>query len=397
MENRTKPVIVAIADDFTGAAEVAAVGLRYGLKPEVQTSFFQDTAADLLVIDTCTRSKSVSQTAARLADLFTQLRPLPTAWIYKKVDSVLRGPVAAELETIAAFLKKDRILLLPANPSLGRQIRRGFYFVNAKPLHETDFAKDPEYPATSSEVLKLLGRTRSLKTLSLNQPQSVPAGSLAIADARSHDDVLAWAQKLDDLTLPAGAAEFFATILETRGLKLSDTPIAFEHPKDMTSLFVCTSPSSYSRKAIEQAKIFNVPLCEMPPHLFETEKHPRESIDQWVNDAADAFTQSRAVLVAINRPVSPSRLLARKLCCHTGDMIYHLMKKIQIQELYIEGGATASAIFNRFEWQRFFPSCEIAPGVIRMSLEAQKDFHVTVKPGSYRWPDNIWHFTKKTP
>lgn len=49
-------MIVVVADDFTGAVELAGVGLRYGLKAEVQTVVSPNTKAELAVIDADTRS-----------------------------------------------------------------------------------------------------------------------------------------------------------------------------------------------------------------------------------------------------------------------------------------------------------------------------------------------------
>ena len=51
-------MIAVIADDFTGAAESAAVSLRFGLNAELQTALNPDSKADLIVIDTDTRSRT---------------------------------------------------------------------------------------------------------------------------------------------------------------------------------------------------------------------------------------------------------------------------------------------------------------------------------------------------
>src|SRR5439155_13896885 len=78
-------------------------------------------------------------------------------WIYKKVDSVLRGHLLVELEAMMDQLGLNRALLVPANPSLERVVRNGQYFVRGKPIHETDFRLDPEYPRYTSSVGELLG------------------------------------------------------------------------------------------------------------------------------------------------------------------------------------------------------------------------------------------------
>lgn len=73
------------------------------------------------------------------------LRHLRARWIYNKTDSVLRGNVTHEVEAVIQALGLDGVLLVPANPSLGRTIEGGRYFVRGRPLHETEFARDPRH------------------------------------------------------------------------------------------------------------------------------------------------------------------------------------------------------------------------------------------------------------
>jgi uncharacterized protein YgbK (DUF1537 family) len=383
-------MIVVIADDFTGAAELAAIGLRYGLKAEVQTKLNLQTDSELLVIDTDTRSCSASEARSKVQQVITQLLKIQPDWIYKKVDSVLRGQPAAELEAIIELLPQDRVILIPANPSFGRIIRRGQYFINTKPLHETSFAADPEYPASSSDILELLAKPRSLQKLAMHHPQPIPPNTLAIGDAATPDDLLAWAELIDQQTFGAGAAEFFNSILLSRGFAQKSVEQAFQHDKDKNTLFVCTSSSAYSKSAIQQAKIFNIPVCEMPAELFETDTPPEQFLNNWTEETVEAIGSNPSVIIAINRPVSPSRVLARKLCGLTATMINNLFDQVSIEQLYIEGGATASALFKLLKWQQFYPICELAPGVITMKVQQRPDICLTIKPGSYPWPDNIW-------
>ena len=49
-------MLIVIADDFSGAAEIGGIGWRYGLNAEVQLTFDPRSNADLIVIDADTRS-----------------------------------------------------------------------------------------------------------------------------------------------------------------------------------------------------------------------------------------------------------------------------------------------------------------------------------------------------
>ena len=56
-------MIAVIADDFTGAAELAGISLRYGLSVEVFLNNVTATDADVIVV--CTDSRSLNNTNAK--------------------------------------------------------------------------------------------------------------------------------------------------------------------------------------------------------------------------------------------------------------------------------------------------------------------------------------------
>src|SRR4051812_19714049 len=113
--------LVVIADDLTGAAEIAAIGHRHGLSASVISAGSQATEdVELLVFDTDSRLDEPDVAAEKISTLARALRERPRALIYKKTDSVLRGPVRAELEALARGLDTPRVLLVPANPALKR-------------------------------------------------------------------------------------------------------------------------------------------------------------------------------------------------------------------------------------------------------------------------------------
>src|SRR3954454_19384753 len=122
-------MIGVIADDLTGAAELGAVGKRLGLKAEIVCNNEPGSTADLVCVDTDSRSCTASEAAKRAAAGAKLLQAAGARWIYKKVDSVLRGNVTAEVEAVMQQLGLNRALVLPADPSLGRIIRDGQYFV----------------------------------------------------------------------------------------------------------------------------------------------------------------------------------------------------------------------------------------------------------------------------
>jgi len=209
-------MIVVIADDMTGAAELAGIGIRYGLKvtvcmevPELPVG----GPGELLVIAMDTRSMKrldVDDEMLRVIKAVLRLRP---EWVYKKTDSVLRGHVVSELTMMSGVMDVDRILLVPANPALGRTIKKGRYYINGVPIHETSFSNDPEFPVKHSRIREMLRVPVAVLPLGA----SLPDHEIIVGEVETVGDLYAWAGYVDKRTLPAGAAGFFEALLRKEG------------------------------------------------------------------------------------------------------------------------------------------------------------------------------------
>jgi uncharacterized protein YgbK (DUF1537 family) len=200
-------MIVVLADDLSGAAEMGGMAHRHGLSADVLTTSASsqvpaDLDVDVLVIDTDSRACSAGDAMRRVSHTAEQCRAMPVDWIFKKVDSVLRGHVVAELGALFEAFGQVRALLIPANPALGRTISGRDYRVYGQLLHETDFANDPEYPALTSNVVELLAERDSLGiagqwpvcVAAVNDP--FPERGIVVGETRSATDLAAWAQCL---------------------------------------------------------------------------------------------------------------------------------------------------------------------------------------------------------
>jgi len=383
-------MIVVIADDLTGAAEIGGTGLRYGLVPEIQTYFSSDTEADILVIDANTRSLTSENAILETQRILKQLKAFPIDLVYKKVDSVLRGHVLDELQVFLTILSKKSVLLVPANPSMGKVVLQGMYWVDGKLLHETGFSQDPENSIGSSNVLELLGTSKDIHTYVLSKRQAIPLNSIVIGEAACKEDLLSWASCLQDTLIPAGAAEFFAAILEQKKLKREPIKKRREVCFGENALFVCGSSSQQSREFVYEARNKGIIVCNMPSRLFYSDHVIEFLLQQWVDEAVAAFEKTHWVVTAIDQPVIHNYSLSKRLRGYMAKFVKKVLQRVTVNELLIEGGATASSIVRYLQWKQFIPVQEISPGFVRMQLEGRGDIYLSIKPGSYKWPDSIW-------
>ena len=376
--------IVVIADDFTGAAEIAGIGFRYGLRSEVQTAFDPATDSRLIVIDSDTRAENSEDAAHIVSDLTKRLQTLSTQLIYKKTDSVLRGHVTTEINAMAGILGKDRAVLVPANPDMGRMIQCGLYLIDGVRLHHTDFACDPEFPARSSKVTALLGASGRLKVQSLSEPVSITQGTLVIGDVTSTDDLAGWASNVSSDCLPAGGGEFFAAILKTLGYR-EQVSQSEDGEHNGPSLFVTGSMSGYSRETVEQARSHGMPVFTVP------HEHRSSAFDELSASINKAIGTYGSAMLTVADDIPATMADPRKIPEVVAEAVERILCRQQVNSLYLTGGATAGAVLHRLGWKRFVTEAELGQGVCLMRVMEQDNRHVIVKPGSYPWPDSLVH------
>ncbi|MCJ2072127.1 four-carbon acid sugar kinase family protein [Methylobacterium sp. J-030] len=113
-----------IADDLTGTLDTAAgfTGLC-GPIPVAWPEILPPDAPACLAIDSGTREMSSAEAERIVGDLAPRLRDADIA--FKKVDSLLRGPWAAELAAVMRLGAWTRCIVAPAFPYQGRRTADG--------------------------------------------------------------------------------------------------------------------------------------------------------------------------------------------------------------------------------------------------------------------------------
>lgn len=336
-------MIAVIADDLTGAAELGGIGIRHGLQTEIRTAVGTATNAELLVIAADSRSKDQTAAVEEMTTITRELRLLKPEFIYKKTDSVLRGHVVAELKAHLQALDAHLALLIPANPSLGRTIRDGHYYLNDKPIHQSSFSIDPEFPIMDSNLQSML-HTKAHPIPIRKPTEQLPVRGIVLGEAASSADLVTWARHIPPKTLLAGAAGFFSAILDQR----------------------------YKTVAIP-TPILSKPVLYVNGSTFKPNH--------------DLIRERVATYIAIES--NPLNLSALELRTQMAKDVATILQKTTPAELIIEGGSTAYAILQQLGWHTFIPEQELAQGVVRMRISDSPGLHITLKPGSYAWPPSI--------
>ncbi len=124
---RLPPQIRLLADDLTGACDAGVAFLRTGRGVRVwlqgRALFAAREAVQAMV--TGSRHLEPEQAADAVRRAAAALRKDSGALFFKKIDSTLRGPVAAELLAAQQSMRSRAVLLAPAFPSEGRTVQGG--------------------------------------------------------------------------------------------------------------------------------------------------------------------------------------------------------------------------------------------------------------------------------
>lgn len=381
-------MIIVIADDITGAAEIAGLGHDYGLSTVLLTQIPNSLpSCQLLVLATDTRSLPEEKALAETQSLCQQLRPiLHTAneriILFKKVDAWVRGHVVGELQAVLDNTAYQQAFYMPANPSHGQIIRGGCYYVDGEPLDQTQYALISDFPAVTASICLRL--------------QITPQSRIRVPDAVTPEDVrqiVMQAMQGPNLTLLAGAADLFSALLEYQGYAPLPEHVFGGLSREGSTLIVCGSKQSTDLSSRPFVRRRELPLHSMPLDVYEgTQGAAYWLANIQVRHFSRAAIQPARNGLILNIPYASGDSVEAALRRRTemADVVFALVERMCPTELIVEGGATAFAIMQRFGWTQFEITERVSPGVVRMRSEAMGNMHFTFKPGSYPWGDALF-------
>ncbi|MDR2112174.1 MAG: hypothetical protein LBQ62_03585 [Candidatus Accumulibacter sp.] len=262
-----KPLRIAIlADDMTGAGDTVVQFAERGWPSYLQRT---DDPPPLPKVSALARSLNTralpGHAAASLTEAATKgMLEAGISRLYLKVDSTMRGSVAAQLKgALHAWREvypESFVVLCPAYPAMGRTIDRGRLFVNGVALEDSPAGTDPVTPMRTSLFGELVPGCAV-----------VPSGTAAElsrtirAAARTHDVVVVEAAEesaLDALSeviarlgpeaLPAGSAGLALALAKAwrpRGCSAEENPGI---KVNGTILVLRTSANEVSRRQLSR-------------------------------------------------------------------------------------------------------------------------------------------------
>lgn len=381
-----------IADDFTGATDLASNLTRGGMR-SVQTVGVPAAPlagdADAVVVALKSRTIPAADAVARSLAALDWLRRQGCRQVYFKYcstfDSTPAGNIGPVTEALMDALGCDFTISCPAFPENARTVFKGHLFVGDAPLNESGMRNHPLTPMTDANLVRVLQAQTRRKVGHVGYehvargPEAVRArfarlkesgAGIAIVDAISNDDLATLGRAVADMPLvTAGSGVAIGLPQNFAGAGLlhgaaaaSDLPPVHGH-----HAIVSGSCSEATNAQVAHFVRSGGRACALDPLALAAGKPEIERVLGW----ARPLLPAGAVLVYSTAAPEAVKSVQQRLGAEAaGALVEQALAAIArglvdagVRRLIVAGGETAGAAVQALEVQALRIGPQIAPGV----------------------------------
>ena len=406
-----------IADDFTGATDLANNLVRSGMRV-VQTMGLPteplQTDAQAVVIALKTRTIEPAQAIAQSLAALRWLQAQGARQIYYKYCSTfdswyegeVRGNIGPVTEALMAELGTDFTVATPAFPDNGRTVFKGHLFVGDVLLSDSGMKDHPLTPMRDANLVRVLQaqcqgqvglidhRAVGTSSAAVRQQMAQLKGQgvrLAIVDAVSNDDLLRLGPALADLPLVTAGSGVAIGLPANFGLQANPQTSQLPVPQ--------------GRRAIVSGSCSQATLGQVQHFIDSGRPHRRIDPDQCADDASQRATIDAAldwaqshveqpVLIYSSAPPQAVRAIQQRMGAEAaGQRIEQTLAAIAqgllrqgVRQLIVAGGETSGACVQALDIVQMQIGPQIDPGVpwchARSPLSPD-GLHIALKSGNF--------------
>ncbi|KRF24609.1 four-carbon acid sugar kinase family protein [Phycicoccus sp. Soil803] len=379
---------LVVADDLSGAAESAATFLLRTTRITVQLARDDFDGADrgdesprVVVLDSDTRHAAPAVAGDLVARYAAQLvGASPTTRVVKKVDSLLRGNLAAEVRGLASALDAT-VVVATALPTAQRTVVGGVPLVDGSPLTATNLWDAEEGPAPATVADALPGLDHVLVPLEVVRDRArlraalaavEAAGAAAVCDAETDADldaVVAGATVLRNALLVGSAALVAADARQLEPDPAPD-PVA-DTTADHVVVAVVGSAAPGITEQVAALADLGLTVVTLDPHRLLA------SPEEAVGLVAEALTTTGLVL-SLDQAVTVDPRSARGLAVALAAAAAPATARATV--LLATGGETARAVLDSLGVRTLTPLSTHAAAVTSRTPDG---LVVVTRPGSH--------------
>jgi len=400
----------AIADDLTGATDLALMISRQGMKTvQVIGSLPQSGFGDAEAVVVALKSRTIAAAEAVSLSLAAAkaLRVAGAEQLFFKYcstfDSTDAGNIGPVAEALMAFAGTDLAIACPAFPAAGRSIYKGYLFVGDVPLSESPMKDHPLTPMRDANLRRVLQRQVRGK-VGLVALDVVDKGAAAIreafASARAAGERLLIVDAVRDDNLRAIGAACAGMALVTGGsgvamglpgnfraagkLGASAPPQTLAAPPGRAAI-LAGSCSAATRGQIQAALDAGVPALRIDPLEIASRAVTPQRVAVW----ASAATQAPLVYSSAG-PEAVREVQAKLGVAHAGELVETFLAEVGrlllahgFSRFLVAGGETSGAVVAALGVSALEIGPEIDPGVPWTRSIGQPVVALALKSGNF--------------
>jgi 3-dehydrotetronate 4-kinase len=403
-----------IADDFTGATDLANNLVRSGMRV-VQTIGIpnQPLGADVDAIVVALKSRTIPavEAIAQSLEALTWLQAEGAKQFYFKIcstfDSTAQGNIGQVTESLMATLQSDFVVATPAFPENGRTVFKGYLFVGDVLLSESGMRDHPLTPMTDANLVRVL-QAQSTQKVGLIAQNVIEGGAvairnrigqlrsdgvrLAIADAVSNADLLKLGEALSDAKLMTAGSGLAIGLAKNFGIVASSTAAALPLAEGYQAIISgsCSVATNAQVKAFIKAG--HAAFAINPLRLFAGEDVVAEAL-KW---AQSRLGKERVLIYSSADAASVKSVQDQFGAMAAGGLVEKALADITralvsggVRQLVVAGGETSGACVQALEIDRLRIGQQIDPGVPWCYAQSpvtqgkNKGLHIALKSGNF--------------
>ena len=408
-----------IADDYTGASDLANTLTRCGLRTVQTIGVPSDDLAlpevDAVVVSLKSRSIEASLAVAKSRAADKWLRTRGASHVLFKICSTFDSTDAGNIGPVMDALRADSgdtiVLVTPAFPETGRTVYQGNLFVGAVPLNESPLKDHPLNPMHDSNLVRVLARQSRSKVGLVDLaaitrgPDAVRARlaglagqgfGAAIADAVFERDLETIGTVALDHCVSVGASGIglgLARALVASGRVSANAAAAIsDKPVGGPAACLAGSCSQATLQQIVRAEQTMAVLHLDADQVVAGQGEAQRAL-QWANER---LGNGPVLIASSSTPDQVAALQARHGRDAAGHAIEQAMADIAeglvksgVRRVVVAGGETSGAVVDRLGIPGFLVGPEIAAGVpvLRAVGAVQGDMLLALKSGNFGGPE----------
>jgi uncharacterized protein YgbK (DUF1537 family) len=408
-----------IADDYTGASDLANMLTRCGLRT-VQTigipaDDLQLPEVDAVVVSLKSRSIAASKAVEKSRAAEKWIRSRGADHVLFKICSTFDSTDAGNIGPVMDALRIDSgdniVLVTPAFPETGRTVYQGNLFVGSVPLNESPLKDHPLNPMHDSNLVRVLAR-QSATNIGLVDLGVVACGADVV---RTHLDGLSengFGAAIIDAVFASDLETIGAVALGHRvsvgasgmGLGLARALVASGRVKANAATSIKDTPVGGAAACLagscSQATLQQIARAEqvMPVLHLDPEQviAGGAEVERALGWAKERLGKGPVLIASSSTPDQVTALQKRHGRDAAGHAIEQAMADLAeglvragVQRLVVAGGETSGAVVDRLGIPGFLVGAEIAAGVpvLRAVGAAEGEMLLALKSGNFGGPD----------